>query len=152
MPSPIVVKIDMPVYLIKFLSAQSVSPEQPLAFPPKSKYNTLLVNLISNHGNIDDLPRDKSFVKIYLPYNEVKDVYYYNRISEKNRRCFRQEVKADFLFSFQKYIRDKLLIGEQRKKAVSNFMDKYNLTEDDINSDSLYRKYSRYVQKTRVTY
>lgn len=151
MSSPISVSIEMPTYLKKYLISESINKCEPLIFPPKHDYNILLTRLISNHPSARtryDVPR----VKIKLPFNEIKDVYFYNSLGRESRTIFREQVQRDMYYDFRVILKDLLLAGEQRKIAIEKFFLAHKISDDDLKYESFYRNFTRFIQKMRVKY
>jgi hypothetical protein len=156
MPSPIVVNIEVPAWMEKFIAAQSENRNaEVLHFGKRHEYNALLINLVENYRNTyphaQPTPNNNSIVRIYLPFSNRKDVYSYNKLSEKSREAFRREVKADFLHEFKRQVRVDTLMGKQRKIAIEQFLDRYNIKENELRYDNLYRRYTRYLNYERLT-
>lgn len=152
MPSPISVYIEMPAYLVKYLAAESVNKHEPFVFPRRHDYNLLLTRLISNDSSIK-MPRNtKECVKIQLPFNEFKDVYFYNKLSRDSRILFREAVYRDLYYDLRLVIKELMLAGVTRNKAIEMFFLAYDITENDVNYESFYRSFSRFQQKRRAIY
>jgi len=96
----------------------------------------------------DDM--NNSTVKIKLPFNEVKDVYFYNKIGFHNKIKFRKEVKMDFLFQYRNYLRNEMMKNLERKKATEGFLELMDINEDELKYESLYRKFTRYMTKGKL--
>ena len=148
MSSPISVKIEVPVWMKKYLLFESKEKIFPISFPRRHAYNAFLLKLVSNKKNISEKlfigPVNSEIIKLKLPFSDVKDVYFYNKISEHNRERFRRQVKADFYYDFEVVVKHLLLSGMKRDKALEKFFLSMDITEDDINYDSFYRKFTRY--------
>jgi len=153
MPSPISVYIEMPKYLKKYLAAESVNKHEPFAFPRKHDYNLLLTRLLSNDSSITPPNRQADeCVKIQLPFNEYKDVYFYNKLSRESRIVFRDAVYRDLYYDLRLVVKELMLANISRNKAIEMFFLAYGITEDDVNYDSFYRSFSRFQQKRRAIY
>lgn len=155
MPSPIHVYIEVPAWMKKYIIFQSEYNSEPVIFHNKHIYNRLLINLISNRPDIKILPKPKEkyinndIVKIRLPFNNIKDVYFYNKLSNRNKIEFRNQVKLDFLYQYMTEIRKKTIQGMERKKATEEFLEMININEDELKYESLYRKFTRYINKRK---
>ncbi len=156
MPSPISVKIEVPAWMKKYLQYQSEDKNAKiLKFARKHEYNLLLTNLVTNYRRISILKdsntkfKNNREVKIYLPFSDKKDVYFYNYISRHSAETFRRNINLDFLYDFKLYLRNALLNGTQRKIAIENFLNMYNINEDELKFESLYRRYTRYMNKIK---
>ncbi len=157
MASPIVIKIEVPAWMKKYLIFQSENKTEPLEFHRKHNYNRLLINLVTNRTDViiykPDLHEEdinNAIVKIKLPFNGYKDVYFYNKIGINNKKKFRAEVKIDFLFQYRTELRNKLCRNIERKTATEEFLDKLKINEDELKYESLYRKYTRYMNKEKL--
>lgn len=147
MPSPISVYIEMPSYLKKYLISQSENYKEPLEFALNHEYNLLLMKLVSNRRDVKRVNKDESCIKIKLPFNEVKNVYFYNNISFHNRVLFREHVKLDFYYDFRLFVKYQIMKGVQRKIAIEQFFELLQINEDDIKFESFYRNFTRYNDK-----
>ena len=141
----------MPEHLKKYLISESENEKEPLCFPPKHDYNILLVRLMSNYPSKPS-PHHVNRVKIQLPFNQIKDVYFYNRLSDDSRRLFREHVQRDLYYDFRLFLKELSQAGIQRKIALEKFFLLHGITEDDIKYESFYRNYTRYIKKLRATY
>lgn len=161
--SSILICLDIKPYLKKFLIAKSENKEEPVKFPRKSDYNVMLINLVTNYNSLNCIPVDdrenvldyfKSSnqvngpyrISIILPFNRRKDVRSYNYLSRDNKILFRNEVRLDFNFEFSRYLFTHLKNKERRTDVVDSFKKLYNISEDDLKSESLYRHSSRLLQ------
>ncbi len=158
MPSRISISFSIPSYLKQFLIYESDHKEYKksgiLVFPKRHQYNLLLRNILTNRRDCFNSFENKydSVVKIKLPFNSYKDVYFYNMVSVKNRAYFIKEIRLDFEYAYVKYIRDAVLYKKmQRKLATEMFLDKYGIDEDMLKYGSMYRKYTRYQKRERLT-
>ncbi len=149
--SPISVYIEMPEYFKKYLLAVSENKQEPVEFTPKHDYYKLLSNLCVNYP-VHPVDRTKNVIKIKLPFNRIKDVYFYNKLGEEAREFFRAQVKRDLYYDFRVFLKDSIMSGMQRKVAIEKFFLAHNITEDDIQYDSFYRNYSRYLAKKRIKF
>lgn len=146
MPSPISVKIEMPVYLKKYLIGQSMNKQEPLEFSTEHDYSLLLVKLASNR-TAERIKQDENTVKIRLPFNRGKDVYFYNNIGFNRRVFFREQVRLDFYYEFRTYLKKRIMEGIERKIAIEEFFERYKITEDDVKYESFYRNFTRFNDK-----
>ncbi|MDF1550854.1 MAG: hypothetical protein P1P88_23730 [Bacteroidales bacterium] len=146
--SPISVYIEMPEYLKKYLISESTTKVEPLSFAPKHDYNILLTRLISNYRS---KPADHHVnrVKIQLPFNAIKNVYFYNNLSAESRRVFREQIQRDMYYDFRVFLKDMILAGEQQKIALEKFFLLHGITEDDLKYESFYRNFTRFIEKRR---
>jgi len=152
MASPISVKIEMPVYLTKYLIGQSENKQLPIEFPHGHDYNILLTRLISRDAQIKPPDYHQPLVEIKLPFNSLKDVYIYNKISRDDRILFREQVRRDLYYDLRLFLKDMIICGEERKIAIETFFFYYKITDDDVNIQSFYRSFTRYNEKKRAMY
>lgn len=160
----ITVDIEIRPYLKKYLLAKSENKLEPLKFPRKSDYNIMLLNLVTNYNTLTRIPiADKENVLNYfkpskqectngsvliiLPFNSKKDVRSYNYLGINNKRKFRQEIRLDFNFEFSRYLYRKLKNGTERTIIVNEFKKLFNITEDDLKSETLYRYSTRLLEE-----
>ncbi len=159
----ITVSIALKPYLRKYLLYHSENKQEPVRFPRKHDYNLLLVRLVTNYNRLTSLPIEdresvlshfrpstesrSNEVRIVLPYNERKDIRYYNYLSAAGKHRFRREVWNDFMFDFNRYLIANLRRKKQRLVIVNEFKELFGLTEDDIKTESLYRQSSRILRE-----
>lgn len=164
MPSEVTVRIKVPGYIKKFLIAHSVNGDEPVVFPPKHGYNISLVQKITNYNYLKYIPiaeRDNvyeyfyhpthqlptfQYISILLPFNERKNVLSFNYLGRVSKYQFVQEVKEDFYLGLSRYLIKKMRQNVQRKDAILEFMEIYNITEDDIKFETLYRQTTRILE------
>lgn len=161
MPSPFAVKIKVPPYLKKYIVCQSENKSEPLIFHHKHIYSISISQKLSNFNalkyfdinekeNIKEhlhaSTPDHNYVTILLPYSREKDPRRFNYLSVNDKRKFRQEVRDDFYFEMIRYVIKQMRYNKQRKEAIYEFYDKYNITEDDLKFESIYRHTSRILQ------
>jgi hypothetical protein len=145
--SPISVKIEMPLWMRQFLINQSINKEEPIVFARRHELHYILNELISNDTRIvlpDRIPEDWAWVKIKLPFNPYKDVYFYNKLSDDSRKMLRTVIRTQFNFKYFRYVRHKLNQGMERKEATEMFLKEQNFSEDMMKYESLYRKFTRF--------
>lgn len=159
----ITIDLEIKPYLKKFLLYKSENKQEPIKFRRKSDYNVMLLKLVSNYNSLNSIPlEDRQHaiqyfkpsrqtagpysITIILPFNDRKDVRSYNYLSEKNRKRFRAEVILDFNFEFSRFLHRELKKGKQRIDIIDDFKKMFNITEDDLKSESLYRHSSRLLQ------
>lgn len=158
MPSPVTVKIKVPAFLKKYIIAQSVNKIEPLIFNTNHVYSISLIHKVTNYNSLTCLSLDEkgnvieyftphvpdpTHVIIRLPYSRGKDVRSYNYLSVKNKELFRKEVKDDFYFELSRHIIKQMRKNIQRKEAIDQFFNFYNITYDDLNFESIYRQTTR---------
>lgn len=151
----------MPPYLKKYILAQSVNKCEPAVFERKHIYNISLIHKVTNYNRLDKLPIDErdnvldyfynrwttyEAIQIQLPFNERKNIMYFNFLSRDNKYAFLKEVKEDFYFEITRHLISRMRRREERKNAIQEFLKKYNITEDDISLDSIYRQTTRILE------
>jgi len=164
MPSDVTVRIKVPAYIKKYMIAQSVNGDEPVVFPPKHIYNISLVKKITNYNYLKYIPlceRDDvyeyfyhtshqlhsfEYISIVLPFNERKDPRSFNYLGRYSKYQFVKEVKEDFYFELTRYIIKRMRQNVQRKDAILEFTEFYNITEDDIKLETLYRQTTRILE------
>lgn len=164
MPSPVTVRIKVPPYIKKYMIAQSENNEEPLVFPKKHIYNISLVNKLCNYNYLKYIPlceRDNvyeyfyhakhhlntyDYVSVSLPFNERKDPRSFNYLGRYSKYKFVKEVKEDFYFEMTRYLIKKMRENMQRKQAILEFTEFYNINEDDIKFETLYRQTTRILE------
>ncbi len=156
------IEIEIKPYLKKFLYYKSTNKKEPLRFRRKHDYNVLLWRLVTNYNQLASIPVDDrqnvleyfknstqnsaKGISIILPFNDRKDVRSYNYLSVKSKKVFRKEVRMDFNFEFSRYLFHNLKQGKSRLDIVKAFMVRYNLDEEDIKTETLYRYSSRLLE------
>lgn len=164
MPSVLfTVTIEIKPYLKKWLLAKSENKKFPLKFPRKHDYNILLLNLVTNYNSLSSIPlQDRENVLEYfrpscqqdpgpgvtiiLPFNSRKDIRSYNYLSVASKKTFRREVRMDFNFEFNRFLIENLRKKKRRLDIVNEFKEKYDISEDDLKTESLYRYSSRLLE------
>jgi hypothetical protein len=136
----------MPVYLKKYLLSQSENHNEPIEFIPEHDYSLLLTRLTTNRP-VESIEKNEATVKIKLPFNRGKDVYFYNKIGINKRKYFREQVRLDFYYDFRLFLKERIMAGIQRNIATEQFFELHGITEDDIKFESFYRNYTRYIDK-----
>lgn len=157
----ITVNIEIKPYLRKYLVAKSVNREEPVRFPNKHYYNIMLINLVSNYNRLQEIPiEDRQNVlehfcsspqpdglAIILPFNSKKDIRSYNYLSVKSKEKFRKELRIDFNFEFTRFLIRNLKKGVQRLDICNEFKNLYEISEDELKTESLYRYSSRLLEE-----
>ncbi len=137
-------------------------------FDRKDEFGDLLFGCLTNHNQQKFLSiTDKEFVYAYfntwwktgefleirLPYNRNFNILYKNYLSAYNNRIFVSEVTSRFYLELNRYFTFNIDKGVQRKVILQHFLNLYNITDDDVNFDSIYRQTSRMLEcKTRKFY
>jgi len=159
----ITIDIEVKPYLRKYLLYKSINKTFPLRFPNRHDYNHMLVKLVTNYNSLSSVPiadkenvmeyfkssqlQNDNNVTIILPFNSRKDIRSYNYLSVKSKIRFRKEVRIDFNFEFSRDLFRGLKDGLPRTEIINLFKRKYNITEDDLKSESLYRFSTRMLQE-----
>jgi hypothetical protein len=142
MPSDITVHIEIKKYLKKYLIA--VYGPEPVTFPHGHQYNRFLVRKLSkvpvNHKPVID--RDNC-IEIFLPWNNLIDVRYYNHLSVDDKQAFRYEIDRDFMYDYIKFIDDKCREGFNRMQATAMCQNLYGINDEDISFDAFYKNFYR---------
>jgi len=161
LPSPVTVKIKVQPYQKKFLIAKSENKAEPLVFSRNSPYWKLLVDNVTNYNHLTSFPiDDKEYVfdyfrthwktceavEIQLPYNEYKNVLYYNYLPRDNQKLIISKIKLDIYHELYWDLLEKRRKGVQRKDIIIRFFEKYDINDDDISLESFYRYTSRILQ------
>lgn len=164
MPSQVTVRIKVPPYIRKYMIAQSENKEEPVVFPHKHIYNISLVQKLSNYNYLRYIPiceRENvyeyfyhasnhsatfQYISIVLPFNDRKNVQSFNYLGRSRKYQFVKEIKEDFYFELTRYIIKRLRKNVQRKDAIIEFLEFYNIGEDDIKLETLYRQTTRILE------
>lgn len=158
------ISVDIPIkpYLVKYLIRKSTNKAIPLRFPNKHYFNLLLNNLVTNYNSLNCIPlEDKDNVieyfksssvmpgtiSIILPYRIAKDPRVYNYLSVKAKKKFRSEVRMTFNIEFSQYLIKHLRLNIPRLQICENFKKHYNITEDELKTETIYRYSSRLLEK-----
>lgn len=158
----ITVNIELKPYLKKYLRAKSLNKTEPMRFPNKHHYNIMLVNLVSNYNRLNCIPiedrenvlkyfhgshQPEGEIVIILPFNNKKNIQYYNYLSRDSKKLFRKEVRLDFNYEFTRFLVRNLKKGIQRLDICNDFKNLYDISEDDLKTESLYRYASRLLEE-----
>lgn len=155
MPENISVKIPIKPVLKKYLQKKSIiHGHDQLRFRDRHPYNILLIDLVLNYNYLKSIPivdkdnvishfRSNTLrhhaVEIQLPYNNRKNILSHNYLSGRAKIKFRKFVWSDFIDEFILYMHTQMRKNVPRTKICLDFMAKYDLTENDIKAESLYR-------------
>jgi hypothetical protein len=161
LPSPVTVKIKVQPYIRKYLIGKSENKEEPLVFAKNHPFGKLLIKNVTIYNRHTSFPiTDKDCihdyfyshwktcesVKILLPFNEDKDVRCYNYLSYHSQRDIISKLKEYFYHELHWFLISRRRKGTQRKDIIFEFMENYNITEDDILFESVYRQTTRILQ------
>ncbi len=152
MPSPTIIEIECPEYLVKFCETIWGRPDkpQPVFFNKEvgKYYNRYLNQHLENpKGNVPPRKYSDSTLKILLPYFENKDVLYYWHLPIQYEKMLVKIIQEyfDYLFDEEAYqlIRyfNKKDYRLRKKDIINHFMDMYNLPADCW--DFLSKRYGR---------
>lgn len=162
--SEIIVRIRIKPHFKKYLISKSENKVEPIRFPRKHSYNIILINLVTNYNYLTSIPIDDkenvleyfgstkylqagNYISIVLPFNDRKDIRSYNYISVENQKKFTKEVATDFYFEFSRFLIHNMtpesIRKKMRKRLVEMFKNDYQIEEDDLKLESLYRYSTR---------
>ena len=158
----ITVNLEIKPYLRKYLVAKSVSKQVPVRFPNKHHYNIMLINLVTNYNSLQVIPiedrenvldyfhgskQPDDEISIILPFNDRKNIQSYRYLSVRSKQIFRKEVRIDFNFEFARFLVRNLKKGVQRLDICNEFKNQFNIGEDELKTESLYRYSSRLLEE-----
>ena len=161
LPSPVTVKIKVQPYIKKYLIGKSENKVEPLVFARKHTYGKLLLDKVTIYNRHTSFPvAEKDYiyayfynrwltcesVEIQLPYNEDKDVRVYNYLSRDRQYEIISHIKEDFYHELYWHLISRRRKGVQRKDLILEFIEKYNIGDDDISFESIYRQTTRILQ------
>jgi len=164
MASPISVNVKVAPFLQKYLYGKSENYEEPLVFCNKNPITNHLTSLVSNYNklkfmNVQD--REAVFlylnqryttcatVSILLPWHKKKDPRVYNYLSFLKMQEFIRELKNEFYVELYEFMRTRVIHGTERKKIIEQFLQIYDITEDDIKFETVYRQTVRIFEPFR---
>lgn len=154
MPSNITVRVHVKPYLKKYLIHISTNKAGPVIFPKRHHFTAILLPLlipksryILLKGIESDENRPLNFVNIMLPWQETwagrPGIKYTHYLSPNAERVFRLSVARYYRMKLNEFVTKRIFEGYSRVDAVNMFMADMTISEDDINSESIYRSYSR---------
>lgn len=160
-PVILTVKFRFKPYIVKFLLANSKNKRQPIQFHRKHRYNISLIRKVTNYNRKTHFALDdrqavsdhlspcnyQEITKIVLPFSKRKNILYYNYLSQQARREFTEEITDEFNHELLRFLITNLNKGIQRKKICEMFKQKYGITEDELQTDTLYRHTTRLLGK-----
>ncbi len=167
MPSPYIVKIKVQPYIKKYLIAKSENKAEPVFFGHLDPYGGLIVDLISNYNyhtyfSIQERENINTWfnrhwpkghwLEIRLPYNRKKNVRCHNYFSINRQQEFVMQVKRDFYKELYFYLVNNLSDNVQRKDIILAFLNFYDISEDDVKFESIYRQTSRMLEAQSPKY
>lgn len=141
--------------------AHSLNKDEPAIFERKHIYNSKLITLLSNYNKLDKFPvndreavldyflrhwRTDQCLTIQLPYNERKDIRSFRYLGINAMQLFINDVKEDFYYKLQKHIKKRSCSNVQRKDSIMEFLKFYDITEDDVLFESIYRQTTRILE------
>jgi hypothetical protein len=162
MPSTLItIEIPIKPYLVKYMIHKSQNRTLPLRFPNKHYFNLLLNQLVTNYNSLPQIPvsdRDNvldyfkassvpNVVSIVLPHNEAKNIKSYNYLSVKSKKKFRTEVRMSFNLEFTLYLIKHLRLNIPRLTICENFKKRFQITEDELKTETIYRYSSRLLEE-----
>ena len=155
MPTPSTVKIKVLPYLKKYMIAHSVNEQMPVYFENHHWFYLRLLPYIEKYNRTkkklypDDLmsfPNSNYIdLEIIIPYYSDKyNLRHKNYISIKNATKFNKEVKTIFYADLVTYLNDfKAKNASLRNFAIDIFLMYFDINEDDVNYDTIYRQMTR---------
>jgi hypothetical protein len=145
MPSDVIIKIECPLYLRKFL--EKLYGEMPIVFPRNDDLSITLDHLLDRPPK--DYNEDSNYegmLLIQLNFFEDKDVRKNWYLPEKSKRLFIQRINRYFKLKFRDDVNKSRLCGFERKAAINIFIDKFELNDDKDIYDLLEKDYRRYYE------
>jgi hypothetical protein len=168
LPSPVTVKIKVKPYIRKYLIAKSINKAEPIIFDSRNEYGHFLIGLLTNYYHQTSFPITEKenvyayfnrgrpnceFLEIRLPFNRKKNILYTNYLPKHHQQIFINEITADFYQELNRFFKHNLDKGIQRKDILHYFISQYNISEDDLKFESIYRQSSRMLEcKSRKFY
>lgn len=152
MSEQITINIEIKPHFKKYLIANYG--QEPIKFPYKHNYNRFIVlNLIKPPKDFKLLQNNECSVSIVLPKNNLHDITSYNYLSERDKIIFREEIEQDFWRDVKEYINkqqreEKLNL----KKAVILLMKMYNISENELTFDAIYKHFQREKKKRSLMF
>jgi hypothetical protein len=156
MPSPVTVTFPVKAYIRKYLIYVSDNKAEPLIFKKNDHhYNQLLTLLISRRKLDDcryqehttDFLNDSRHISIKLRWNacymgrpNIRGKMY---ISRRGAETFNKYAMKWFKIFGSDFILDKMTKGYTRWDSIHMLMYELMITDDDINSESFYRFFTR---------
>lgn len=148
-------------YLIHHLNNKPITydTEQPIELTNRNVIGLFITNLLKEQSFFDKKKKENKAqegkIKVSIPERYYKDIdprYKFIGIDESSEiridRFLDSLLKMElFIFCDAYRATDKLKI----KDAITDFMDYYNITEEDIKHETLYRKYKLYVKNGKPT-
>lgn len=84
--------------------------------------------------------------EIELPYQEHKNVLYYNYLSPKAELILQKHIKQYYTMIFHEEMNRLRNMGFQKKECLQIFMEQKDIDEDNL--DRLQKDYYRYIKKS----
>lgn len=132
MSSGIFIKIRLDEYYQMFLRGYYKENDRIFKFPREDsdilglafKFNNLLMLAPSNSKPVD-YGCENFFIEV--PYQQNKDPFYYNFLSQKRNEIFFKDIRRAYKFHFEEKMMDYRDAGYDYKSCVELFQDEYNI-------------------------
>ncbi len=129
---------------------------------------TYLIELLDKKYRKTGTIKDGNFYQIIVPKNIIKEVGFdmapikYNKMEQMVEKLFRSdlysyievtienELLVQVCKSYFKQNGDLLLHKQDVMKAIRQFLKSYNITEEDLKLESMYRDYGRHMKRIRT--
>lgn len=154
MVEPIVVTLELPSYLTKYL-LKVYGPGTPIKFKHQSLYNRYLIRKAGIKPRVPTqitLKYRPTKIDVCVPFNLWKDPRVYNYLSREDQQALRLEIASDFKTDYVTFIKLKMKEGLTRKDSTLLFMFLYNISDRDYSFDAIYRHFSRMLNDRRLCY
>jgi len=148
MPSPMIIQIKSPAWLIQFLQSY-FNCDSTILFPTRHDFNSQLDFLLTKQP-IEWVYEDfgDQTLNVQLPYFENKDIRQNWYLSEKSQALFICRASSFFRVIFNSEMNQSLNLGFNRKESMQIFQEKYNLGPGT--NDMLEKSFSRYINIRRL--
>lgn len=156
MPAPFFVTFPVKSYIRKYLIYISDNKAEPIIFKKNDHHYNELLRMLITRRQFKKMTDQKfsstfinntSYVTVQLRWNSNymgrPDVRNRHFISTRQVENFNNYAIKWFKLMGSDFIIDKMLKGYTRWEAIFMFMNELMITEDDINSESFYRFFTR---------
>lgn len=150
-----IIRIKMKPYLKDYLVHLYGS--EPIRFNDRSKYNELIMQLISKAPD-DYIPsrETEGIVQIQLPYNNKKDVRSYYYLSMNSQEIIQQRIYAMFYAEVFHFV-NKCAMNKNKgyatlsiKNAIILFLEQHGINPDSVTYETVRKQYYRYRKSLKV--
>jgi hypothetical protein len=146
MPSDVIIKMECPSYLIKFL--ECLYGNMPIVFPRNNDLSKSLDHLLDRPPkSYTEDSNCEGMLLIKLNYFEDKNILYNWYLSKKSKGLFIERVNKYFKCKFHEDVNTSLLNGYNRKDSIDIFIEKFDLYDEKEIYDLLERDYRRYWER-----